>query len=85
MKDYSSAVGVYQQLSSMRPDDPQTYFDLGTIAINAGDKNTALLAFTKFLELDPSSPDAAAVQGWIDSATASPTPSPSPSSTGTAP
>jgi len=93
MKDYASAVGVYQLLTGMRPDDPQAYFDLGTVAINAGDKNTALLAFSRFLELDPQSPDAAAVQGWIDSATASPSPSPSASgspvpsatSTGTAP
>jgi len=93
LTDYQSAVGVYQQLTSMRPKDPQSYFDLATVAINAGDKNTALLAFTKFLELDPSSPDAKAVQDWITSATASPTPSPSASgspvpnatATGTAP
>ena len=93
MKDYASAVGVYQQLTGMSPDEPQAYFDLGTVAINAGDKGTALLAFSRFLELDPTSPDAEAVQGWIDSATASPTPSPSasaspapsPSSTGSQP
>jgi tetratricopeptide (TPR) repeat protein len=77
LTDYQSAVGVYQQITSLRPKDPQSYFDLATVAINAGDKNTALLAFTKFLELDPTSPDAKAVQDWIDSATASPTPSPS--------
>jgi len=82
LNDYQSAVGVYQQISGLRPKDPQAYFDLATVAINAGDKNTALLAFTKFLELDPTSPDAQAVKDWMASATASPSPSPSPSSTG---
>jgi tetratricopeptide (TPR) repeat protein len=94
MKDYAGAVGVYQKITGLRPKDPQGFFDLATIAISANDKNTAMLAFTRFLELDPDSPDAAAVEEWLVQATASPTPSPSgstitvsptPSPTGSAP
>ena len=78
MQDYPSATGVYQKITGLRPKDAQSFFDLGTVAINAGDKQTALLAFTRFLELDPTSPDAGAVQDWITSQTAPPSPSPSP-------
>ncbi len=46
----------------MQPKDAQSYFDMASVAINAGDTNAALLAFTKFLELDPESPDAADVK-----------------------
>ena len=76
MQDYAGAVGVYQNITGLRPKDPQGFFDLASIAINAGDKNTAMLAFTRFLELDPQSPDAPAVKDWLTQATAKPTPSP---------
>lgn len=81
LQDYADAVGVYQQITGLRPKDAQGFFDLATIAINANDKNTAMLAFTKFLELDPTSPDAASVKDWLKQATASPSPSPSSSVT----
>jgi tetratricopeptide (TPR) repeat protein len=77
LQDYASAVGVYQQITGLRPKDAQSFFDLATIAINANDKATAMLAFTKFLELDPTSPDAQSVKDWLTAATAKPTPSPS--------
>ena len=77
MQDYAGAVGVYQEITGLKPKDAQGFFDLASIAINAGDKNTAMLAFTRFLELDPTSPDAQAVKDWLVQATASPTPSPS--------
>jgi tetratricopeptide (TPR) repeat protein len=77
LQDYASAVGAYQQITGLKPKDAQGFFDLATIAINANDKATAMLAFTKFLELDPSSPDAPSVKDWLKAATAKPTPSPS--------
>lgn len=77
LQDFAGAVGVYQQITGLRPKDPQGFFDLASIAINAGDKATAMLAFTRFLELDPNSPDAPAVRDWLTQATAKPTPSPS--------
>lgn len=84
LKDYQSAVGVYQEITALRSKDAQSFFDLATVALNAGDTNTALLAFTRFLELDPTSPDAAAVKQWIKQQTSSASPSPSPSASSSA-
>lgn len=74
LQDYQLATSVYGQITDLTPKDAQSYFDMATVAINAGDTNTALLAFTKFLELEPESPDAAAVQEWIDANAPSPAP-----------
>lgn len=78
MNDYEEAAGVYTRITALTPKDPQAYFDWATIAVSAGDTNVALLAFTKFLELDPDSPQADDVRAWIDENTPKPTASPSP-------
>jgi len=78
LQDYQLATSVYGQITALTPKDAQSYFDMATVAINAGDTNTALLAFTKFLELEPESPDAAAVQQWIDENAPSPAPTKDP-------
>ena len=77
---YQLATSTYGQITALRPKDAQSFFDMATVAINAGDTNTALLAFTKFLELDPTSADAPAVKDWIakNAPSSSPTPTPSP-------
>lgn len=80
LQDYQMATSVYGQITALRPKDAESYFNMATVAIDAGDTNTALLAFAKFLELDPKSPDAAAVRDWIELNAPSSTPSPSPSS-----
>lgn len=80
LQDYQMATSVYGQITALRPKDAESYFNMATVAIDAGDTNTALLAFAKFLELDPKSPDAAAVRDWIEQNAPSSTPSPSPSS-----
>jgi hypothetical protein len=51
------------------------------VAISAGDTTTALLAFNKFLELDPTSPEADQVKQWIEDNAPKSTPTPSPSPT----
>lgn len=85
LNDYQSATDAYGEITSLKPKDAQSYFDMATVAINAGDTNTALLAFTKYLQLDPNSPDAAQVKAWIKQntpkSTSTPTPTPSPSAT----
>lgn len=82
LQDFQSATTAYGEITDLKPKDAQSYFDMASVAINAGDTNTALLAFTRFLELDPTSPDAAQVKAWIKQntpkSTATPTPSPSP-------
>jgi tetratricopeptide (TPR) repeat protein len=76
LKEYQEASNVYVRITAVQPKDAASYFDWASIAINAGDSSTALLAFSKFLQLAPDSPDAAAVKKWIKDNT--PTPSPSP-------
>jgi predicted TPR repeat methyltransferase len=72
---------VYGEITALKPKDAQSFFDMATIAINAGDTDTALLAFSRFLELDPDSPDAPQVKAWIEENSPKSTPTPSPSPT----
>ena len=78
LKDYQSATKVYGDITTLKPKDAQSYFDMATVAINAGDTDTALLAFSKYLELDPNAPDAPQVKAWIEQNTPKSTASPSP-------
>jgi len=84
LKDYQLATGVYGQITALTPKDAQSFAKMATVAINAGDTNTALLAFTKYLKLDPNAPDAQTVRDWIaaNSGTGTPTPTPSSSKGG---
>ncbi|NLE21631.1 MAG: tetratricopeptide repeat protein [Actinobacteria bacterium] len=66
LQDFAGATATYGIITSLTPKDPQAYFEMASIAINAGDTDTALLAFNRFLELDPDSPDAPAVKEWIE-------------------
>jgi Flp pilus assembly protein TadD len=81
MNDFQSATTAYGEVTTLKPKDAQSYFDMASVAINAGDTNTALLAFTKYLELDPNSADAPQVKAWIQQNTPKSTSSPSPSPT----
>lgn len=78
MGDYQSAANVYPRIVRLTPNDAQSYFSWATVAVSAGDTNMALLAFNKYLELDPDSPQADEVKDWIKENTAAPTASPSP-------
>ena len=80
LKDYQLATGVYGQITALTPKDAQSFAEMATVAINAGDTNTALLAFTKFLKLDPNAPDAQSVKDWIAANSGKTTPTPTPSS-----
>jgi tetratricopeptide (TPR) repeat protein len=82
LNDYQKAANVYARITDLTPKDAQAYFDWATVAVSAGDTNVALLAFSKFLELDPESPQADDVRAWIEENTPNPTASPSPSSSG---
>lgn len=66
LQDYAGATSTYGIITGLTPKDPQAYFEMASVAINAGDTSTALLAFNRFLELDPDSPDAPAVKEWIE-------------------
>jgi tetratricopeptide (TPR) repeat protein len=81
LKDYQAAVSTYGQITALTPKDATAFFDWASVATQAGDTNTALLAFTRYLQLAPDSPDASAVRAWIKANTPSSTPTPKPSST----
>jgi tetratricopeptide (TPR) repeat protein len=83
LKDFQSATSVYGQITALKPKDAQSFYNMAAVAIQASDKNTALLAFAQYLRLAPNAPDAQSVKDWIaaNSGTATPTPAPSPSST----
>jgi cytochrome c-type biogenesis protein CcmH/NrfG len=74
LQDYQSATSVYGEITGLRPKDAQSFFEMASVAINGGDTDTALLAFSRFLELDPQSPDAPAVKDWIEQNAPSPAP-----------
>src|SRR5665647_3370058 len=80
LKDPQRETSVYGQITALKPKDAQSFFDMATVAISAGDTNTALLAFTTFLKLDPNSPDAPSVRDWIAANSGKTTPTPTPSS-----
>jgi tetratricopeptide (TPR) repeat protein len=80
LKDNQSATSVYGQITALTPKNAQAFAEMATVAMNAGDTNTALLAWSQYLKLDPNAPDAQAIQDWIDANSGTPTPSPSPSS-----
>jgi cytochrome c-type biogenesis protein CcmH/NrfG len=78
--DASAVERVYQELTALTPKDSQAFLNLGSAARSAGDTSTALLAFTRFLQLDPKSPYVKDVKDAIAqlSPSSSPTPTPSP-------
>jgi tetratricopeptide (TPR) repeat protein len=78
--DSQAAAGVYGDITALTPKSADAFFNLGAAASSAGDITTAMLAFTRFLQLDPKSPYASEVKDWIaqNAPQATPTPSPSP-------
>jgi tetratricopeptide (TPR) repeat protein len=76
LEDYAGATSTYGVITGLTPKDAQTFFEMASVAVNAGDTGTALLAFGRFLELDPDSPDAPAVEEWIEQNSPSSSPSP---------
>ncbi len=65
LQDYEMAINVYGQLTSLAPKRAEYFLAMGEIAVSAGDTERALLAFSRYLQLAPDSPDAAFVKDWI--------------------
>jgi tetratricopeptide (TPR) repeat protein len=82
LKDLQAATGVYGRITALTPNDATAFAEMATVAMNGGDVATALLAWSRYLKLDPKAPDAQAVKDWIaaNSGVATPTPTPKPSS-----
>jgi tetratricopeptide (TPR) repeat protein len=52
-RSQSDAVGVYKQLAALTPKDATNQYRLATVAQSAGDSQTAIAAYKKFLVLAP--------------------------------
>ncbi|MBN2204131.1 MAG: tetratricopeptide repeat protein [Thermoleophilia bacterium] len=65
LQDYEMAVNVYGQLTSLAPKEAKYFLVMGEIAASIGDTDRALLAYTRYLQLEPDSADAEFVKDWI--------------------
>ena len=65
LQDYEMAINVYGQLTSLAPKRSEYFLAMGMLAVSAGDTERALLAFSRYLQLAPDSPDAEFVKEWI--------------------
>ena len=74
LSQFAKAVTIYEQLTAMQPDNADFFLQLGSFAVNASQKNVALLAFTRYLQLAPNSAEAKTVKDYIKKNTASATP-----------
>jgi tetratricopeptide (TPR) repeat protein len=83
LSDYAKAVDVYKELTAMQPENAGLFAQLGQFAISANQTNIALLAFTRYLQLAPNSPDAKTIRDWVEKNSGT-SASPSPSATRTA-
>jgi hypothetical protein len=61
----SQAVGSFQTIAKLRPDDPQAQLQLADAAERAQNYQVAIDAYKKFLKLAPDSPDAATIKDRI--------------------
>jgi Flp pilus assembly protein TadD len=68
---YSEAVKVYQRLVTVIPKDPNVQLELAQAAEQAGDRTTAIAAYTSFLRLAPDDPNAAIVRQQLKQLTGS--------------
>jgi tetratricopeptide (TPR) repeat protein len=68
---YGEAVKVYQRLVTVVPKDPNVQLELAQAAEQAGDRVTAIAAYTSFLKLAPDDPNAAIVRQQLKRLTSS--------------
>lgn len=65
LQQFDQATAVYGTLTDIEPQNAEFFFAMGSMAVQAGDTDTALLAFQRFLELAPDSSEAPAVKEWV--------------------
>jgi tetratricopeptide (TPR) repeat protein len=82
LQQYSKAISIYTQLTTLDPKNPDYYAAWGEAAVSAGNKTAAFLAFGKYLQLSPTGTTADAIRTWINNNGGSaPSPKPSGSTT----
>lgn len=70
-KDYEKAVEAVQSALKLKPTHPGSNLLLGTIYMNSGKKVAAVLAFSRFLSLEPATGRSGAVMQYIEQILAS--------------
>ena len=71
----SNAVGAYEKVAALQPDDPNVQIELAQAAEQAGDTTTAISAYERFLALAPDDPTAVSVKDRLKQLKQSSTPS----------
>lgn len=80
--DVGSVVTVYGKLTDLVPNDADNYLFYGQAAQNAGQTDLAILAYRKYLELEPDSQFSDDVRALLEELTGEPVPAPSPTDGG---
>ena len=62
---YNGVVQAWQQLSKLRPNDANTWFQLAQSAQTAGQSTVAVSAYKRYLKLDPNSANKAQIEQLI--------------------
>ena len=70
---YTNAVGSYQKVTKLQPNNASAWFQLAQTAQQSGDAKTAIAGYKRYLKLNPNSTDASQIRALIKQL--SPTPS----------
>lgn len=66
VSDYGAAVSILNKATSIDPNNPEVYLKLGTAQSHLGNTEAAILAWQKYLQLDPNGEMAAVVKEQIE-------------------
>ncbi len=65
-KQYKEAVKEYESVLELRPNDPETHYNLGVLYDDyLKEREKALYHYQKYLSIDPKAPDAKKVESYI--------------------
>lgn len=73
MQNNEAAVVVLNKAASVDPNNPEVFLKLGTAQKNSGNIAAAVMAWQKYLELDPNGPYAEVIQDQLNTLTATTT------------
>jgi len=65
-KNYYQALYSFEKASGLNPGDPSTMFYIGICSIYTGNKNRAIEAFTRAVEINPNSQEAVDSRKWLN-------------------
>ena len=84
-QDYAAAVKVLNEATTLQPTNEMAFLLLGQAAKSAGQNQTAILAWNRYLELAPNSEYSSLIRDEITKLATEPAPAPATSTTTGAP